>query len=480
MLHCIGGGRAVMTGGGTLFEKIWNAHVVRRIDDDRDLIFIDRHILQETTCAIAFEGLKRADRKVAHPELTLATQDHIISTEPDRDESSNPEGVELMRLMRANAAAHGIRHFGLEDPRQGIVHVIGPELGAALPGTTLACGDSHTATVGGLGALGIGVGTSEVEHVLATQTLLLQRPKTMRITFEGRPGPGIGAKDMILAAIGKFGIGAGRGHAVEYAGAAIAALPIEARLTVCNMSIELGARLGLIAPDDATFAYLAGRPYAPRGADWDAALAEWRGLASAPDARFERDLAIDCGGVAPQITWGTTQEDVVGVDGRIPDPAGFADADRRQRAEAALRYMGLAPGAAMEGLPIDVVFIGSCTNGRLSDLEAAAGVARGRRVPAHVRAVVVPGSAAVKRDAEAKGLDRVFLDAGFEWRSPGCSMCVSINQDVVPPGARCVATSNRNFEGRQGPGSRTHLASPATAAAAAVTGAITDVRRLPA
>lgn len=466
-----------MTAGTTLFEKVWNAHVVQRFDGDRDLIFIDRHVLQETTSAAAFAGLKRHGRPVVHPELTLATQDHIVSTEPVRDETSNPEGLELMRLMRANAATHGIRHFGIEDPRQGIVHVIGPELGAALPGLTLACGDSHTATVGGLGALGIGVGTSEVEHVLATQTLLLQRPKTMRIRFDGRPGPGVAAKDLILAAIGKFGISAGRAHAVEYAGDAIMALPVEGRLTVCNMSIELGARLGVIAPDDATFDYIAGRPYAPRGADWDRAVAEWRSLASASDAVFARDVAIDCSALAPQVTWGTTQEDVIGVDGRIPDPAAYADQDRRQRALAALRYMGLKPGDAVDGLKVDIVFIGSCTNGRLSDLEAAAEVARGRKVSPQVRAIVVPGSAQVKREAEAKGLDRVFLEAGFEWRSPGCSMCVSINQDVVPPGQRCLATSNRNFENRQGPGSRTHLASPAMAAAAAVTGAITDSRK---
>jgi 3-isopropylmalate/(R)-2-methylmalate dehydratase large subunit len=464
--------------GGTLFEKIWNAHVVKRSEDGRDLIFIDRHLLQETTSAPAFAGLRRDNRPVAHPELTLATQDHIVSTAPERDETSNPEGVELMRLMRANAATHGIRHFGIEDPRQGIVHVIGPELGAALPGTTLACGDSHTATVGGLGALGIGVGTSEVEHVLATQTLLLRRPGTMRIRFDGRPGPGVGAKDMIMAAIGKFGIAAGRAHAVEYAGSAIAALPIESRLTVCNMSIELGARLGVIAPDDATFAYLAGRPFAPRGTDWDHALHHWRSLASAPDARFDRDVAIDCDVIAPQITWGTTPEDVIGIDQCVPDPSMHEDHARRRRAVGALHYMGLAAGTAIEGLKVDVVFIGSCTNGRLSDLEAAASIAKDRKVADHVRALVVPGSAAVKRDAEARGLDRIFRAAGFEWRSPGCSMCVSINQDVVPPGARCVATSNRNFEGRQGSGSRTHLASPSMAAAAAVTGAIADVRKL--
>jgi 3-isopropylmalate/(R)-2-methylmalate dehydratase large subunit len=467
-----------MSRGFTLFEKIWNAHVVKRFEGERDLVFVDRHILQETTCAAAFANLKRDGRPVAHPELTLATQDHIISTAPERDESSNPDGIELMREMRANAAANGIRHFGIEDPRQGIVHVIGPELGAALPGTILACGDSHTATVGGLSALGIGVGTSEVEHVLATQTLLLQRPKTMRLVFDGSLALGISAKDLILAAIGRVGIAGGRAHAVEYAGPVISALPLEARLTICNMSIELGARLGIIAPDETTFAYLAGRPFAPQGADWAAAVAEWRGLASAQDAVFDRDVAIDCRGLAPQVTWGTTPEDVIGIDDRIPDPEAFADANRRRRVAAALTYMDLAPGNSLEGLPIDVVFIGSCTNGRLSDLEAAAAIAKGRKVPAHVRALVVPGSAAVKRAAEDKGLDRIFRDAGFEWRSPGCSMCVSINQDVVPSGKRCVATSNRNFEGRQGPGSRTHLVSPAMAAAAAVSGAIVDVRKL--
>lgn len=467
-----------MSRDATLFEKIWNAHVVKRFEGERDLVFVDRHILQETTSAAAFAGLKRERRRVAHPELTLATQDHIVSTEHERDEASNPAGVELLQLMRTNAEAHGIRHFGLGDPRQGIVHVIGPELGAALPGTILACGDSHTSTVGGLGAFGIGVGTSEVEHVLASQTLLLPRPKTMRLVFDNVPPPGLSAKDLILAAIGRFGIAAGRAHAVEYAGPAIRSLPIEARLTICNMSIELGARLGFIAPDDTTFAYLAGRPYAPRGVDWDLAMAQWRNLVSAPDAVFDRELRLDCSRLAPQVSWGTTPEDVIGIDECIPDPATYGEADRRDRAAAALQYMGLAPGASLAGLKVDVVFIGSCTNGRISDLQAAAAIARGRKVSAHVRAVVVPGSEAVKREAEAEGLDRVFREAGFEWRSPGCSMCVSINQDMVPPGARCIATSNRNFEGRQGPGSRTHLASPAMAAAAAVSGAITDVRML--
>jgi 3-isopropylmalate/(R)-2-methylmalate dehydratase large subunit len=467
-----------MSGNATLFEKVWNAHVVKRFEGGRDLVFVDRHILQETTSAAAFAGLKRERRPVAHPELTLATQDHIVSTEPGRDETSNPAGIELLQLMRTNAAAHGIRHFGIGDPRQGIVHVIGPELGAALPGTILACGDSHTSTVGGLGAFGIGVGTSEVEHVLASQTLLLPRPKTMRLVFDNQPPPGLSAKDLILAAIGRFGIAAGRAHAVEYAGQAIRNLPIEARLTICNMSIELGARLGFIAPDDTTFTYLAGRPYAPRGVDWDLAIAQWRNLQSSPDAVFDRELSIDCSRLAPQVSWGTTPEDVIGIDERIPDPATYRDGERRERAAAALQYMGLAPGVALAGLKVDVAFIGSCTNGRLSDLQAAAAIAKGRKVQSHVRAIVVPGSETVKREAEAEGLDRVFREAGFEWRSPGCSMCVSINQDMVAPGARCIATSNRNFEGRQGPGSRTHLASPAMAAAAAINGAITDVRTL--
>jgi 3-isopropylmalate/(R)-2-methylmalate dehydratase large subunit len=464
--------------GRTLFEKIWDKHRIRSLPGGRDLLFVDRHIVQETTSAAAFDGLARANRSVARPELTFAVQDHIVSTAPDRDEDSNPEGSELMRALRRNALARGIRHWGVEHPRQGIVHVIGPELGIALPGTLLACGDSHTATVGGIGALGIGVGTSEAEHVLATQTLVLPRPGTMRISFEGRPGPGVTAKDLILFAIGRLGIDAGRSHAVEYAGPVIRALSVEARLTVCNMSIELGARLGVIAPDEATFAYLAGRPYAPRGADWDAAITDWAGLTTDADALFDRDVALDCTGAAPQVTWGTTQDQVIAIDQRVPEPDGMGEAERRRLAAAALAYMDIAPGQPIEGVPIDIAFIGSCTNGRLSDLRAAAEVARGRRVASGVRALVVPGSTAVRRAAEAEGLDRVFLEAGFEWRSAGCSMCVSINEDVVPPGARCIATSNRNFENRQGPASRTHLASPAMVAAAAVTGAIADVRKV--
>jgi 3-isopropylmalate/(R)-2-methylmalate dehydratase large subunit len=462
----------------TVFEKIWTAHLVRRLADGRDLVFVDRHVLQETTSARAFERLARAGRSVRHPELTVATEDHVISTAPGRDDQTNPDGRELIALMRANALANRIRHFGVDDIRQGIVHVMAPELGWALPGSILACGDSHTSTVGGLGALGIGVGTSEVEHVLATQTLALTRPRTMRIRYEGAVGAGVTAKDLILRTAGAFGIAAGQGSAVEYAGAAIRALPVEARLTLCNMSIEIGARLGLVAPDEATIEYVRGRELAPAGAQFEQAAAAWRRLRSDAEAAFERDLTLDCTGLAPQVTWGTTPAEVAGVDACVPDPASFGDAQRREAAAAALAYMGLRPGLPLAGIPIDIAFIGSCTNGRLSDLEAAAAVVRNRRVAPGVRALVVPGSTQVRLAAEAKGLDRIFRDAGFEWREAGCSMCVSINEDIAPPGARTISTSNRNFQNRQGPGSRTHLASPATVAAAAVTGCVTDIRRL--
>lgn len=463
--------------GRTLFGKIWDMHRIRPMGEGRDLIFVDRHILQETTCATAFKGLDADGRRVRCPTLTCATQDHIVSTELNRTAESNPGGRELIGLMARNAAAHGIKLFGLGDIRQGIVHVIGPELGLVLPGSIVACGDSHTSTAGGLGALGIGVGTSEVEHVLATQTLVLPRPKTLRINFEGKAGHGVTAKDLVLHALGTFGIAVGTGHAIEYAGEPIRALPVEGRLTICNMSIELGGRLGLIAPDAKTFAYVKDRACAPQGAMWERALASWQDLHSDADAVFDRELSLDVSKAAPQITWGTTQQDVIGVDAALPDPATLSDLAQRERAAAMLDYMGLAPGRPIAGVPVDIVFIGSCTNARLSDLEAAAAIARGRRVAPHVRALVVPGSSSVKKAAEDKGLDRIFTEAGFEWRSAGCSMCVSINEDIVPPGARCVATSNRNFENRQGPRSRTHLASPAMAAAAAIEGAIADVRR---
>ncbi|MGE8944187.1 3-isopropylmalate dehydratase large subunit [Leptospira interrogans] len=462
----------------SIFRKIWDAHVVTHLDDGRDLIFVDRHVLQETTSARAFDGLRQRNLSVRHPELTIATQDHILSTAPGRTEETNPDGRELLELMRKNAFSQKVRHFGLGDPRQGIVHVIGPELGFALPGTVVACGDSHTSTVGGIGAIGIGVGTSEVEHILATQTLTMPRPKAMRIVFEGRLSRGISSKDLILRAIGQLGISAGQGHAVEYAGPAIRALPLEARLTICNMSIELGARLGLIAPDESTFAYVSGREYSPQGADLDQAIAHWHTLQTDDGATFDKDVVVDCEGIAPQVTWGTTQEEVIGVDARLPDPGSLSDTGRRNRAAKALAYMGLQPGMSIEGLPIDIAFIGSCTNSRLSDLEVAADVVKGHRVAPNVRALVVPGSMSVKRAAEQRGIDRIFRDAGFEWREAGCSMCVSINEDIVAPGQRCLATSNRNFENRQGPGSRTHLASPAMVAAGAIAGKITDVRKV--
>jgi 3-isopropylmalate/(R)-2-methylmalate dehydratase large subunit len=462
----------------SLFEKIWQAHVVRQLDDGRDLLFVDRHILQETTSALAFQNLNRTGRKVLHPELTVATQDHIVSTEPGRTETTNPQGRELLTLMRENAYANHIRHFGVDDPRQGIVHVIGPELGLALPGSILVCGDSHTSTAGGMGALGIGIGTSEVEHVLATQTLALVKPRTMRINFSGRLPVGVSAKDLILRAIGLFGISAGQGHAIEYAGKAIEALPIEARLTICNMSIEIGARLGLVAPDEATLFYLQNREYTPRDGVFAQASAWWKSLATDADTQFDKEFNVDCEAITPQVTWGTTQQDVVGIDQPIPQLSQFDEALRREMASGAMRYMDVSPGMSLEGLPIDIAFIGSCTNARLSDLEEAANVARGRKVAPGVRAMVVPGSMSVKRAAEAKGLHEVFRAAGFEWRDAGCSMCVSINEDIVAPGSRCIATSNRNFENRQGPRSRTHLASPAMVAAAAIEGKITDVRKV--
>jgi 3-isopropylmalate/(R)-2-methylmalate dehydratase large subunit len=462
----------------SLFQKIWDDHVVADLGNGAYLLHVDRHLVHEVTSYRAFDGLRRRGIRVRNPELTFAVVDHIVATDPDRRDDTNPAGLPFIRRWRRNCEEFGIPHFDVDDPRQGIVHVIGPELGIALPGCTLVCGDSHTSTNGALGALAWGIGASEVEHVLATQTIVQRKPKAMRIWFDGAPGPGVFAKDVVLHAIGKLGTAAGRGFTVEYAGPAIAALSIEERQTVCNMSIELGARAGLIAADERTFAYLAGREFAPRGREWEEAVARWRALRSDEGARFDAEARIDCAAVGPQVTWGTSPQDVIAVDGRIPDPSAEADPVRRDSLGRALAYMGLAPGEPLAGTPIDYAFIGSCTNSRYSDLLAAAEVARGRKVARGVRALVVPGSTQVKSAAERAGLDRVFREAGFEWRSAGCSMCVAGNGDVVPSGKRCVSSSNRNFEGRQGPGSRTHLASPATVAAAAVSGAIVDVRTL--
>ncbi len=462
---------------GTLFDKVWDGHVVSTRPDGTSVLFVDRHLIHELTSPQAFDGLRAAGRRVRHPELTFATEDHIVATLPGRDDATFPDGVPYVQALRRNAAEAGITLFKLGDVRQGIVHVIAPEQAIALPGTTLVCGDSHTCTVGGLGALAFGIGTSEIEHVLATQTLVLTKPRRMRVRIEGWLGFGVTAKDVILAVIGRVGAGGGAGHAVEYAGSAVAAMSVEERLTVCNMSIELGARIGMIAPDDTVFEYLSGRPYAPKAREWDRALVAWRKLQSDDDARFDREVEIDAGDIAPQITWGTSPQDTVPVNARIPRPESFnsesADAARR-----ALAYMALEPGTPLEGLPVQKVFIGSCTNSRLSDLRAAADVVRDRRVADGVKAMVVPGSTSVRRAAEAEGLHRLFIAAGFEWREAGCSMCCAVNGDIVAPGERCVSTSNRNFEGRQGSGARTHLVSPASAAAAAVTGHITDVRKL--
>jgi 3-isopropylmalate/(R)-2-methylmalate dehydratase large subunit len=464
-------------GLATLFDKIWDRHVVADLGDGYALLHVSRHLMHDGGSR-AFRALKQRGCVVRNPELTFATFDHVVSTVPGRTAETNPALTPRLHGMREDAKAAGVRLFDLGEPGQGIVHVIGPELGLTLPGTLLVCGDSHTCTHGGMGALAFGIGSSEVVHVLATQTIVQRRPRQLRVTFSGTLPAGVTPKDMILHLIGVIGAAGGTGYAVEYAGSAIRALDVEGRLTICNLSIELGAKCGLIAPDATTFAHLAGRPYAPKGEAWDAAIGDWRTLVSDPDARFDREVAIDVGGIAPQITWGTSPEHVVGVDQVIPDPAVVEDADRRSALRAALDYMDLKPGVPIAGTPVDWVFIGSCTNSRISDLRAAAVVAKGRKVAPTVRAWVVPGSENVKRQAEAEGLDQVFTAAGFEWREPGCSMCVAMNNETVPPGQRSVSTSNRNFVGRQGPGARTHLASPAMAAAAALAGKIVDVRTI--
>src|SRR3954447_2628234 len=460
-----------------MLAKIWDQHVIARLGDDTDLLHVDRHLLHDLGGSRGLLDLKSRGLAVHNPELTFATPDHAISTASGRT-GTIKIGQELLAALRVETSVTGIRMFDIDEPGQGIVHVIGPELGLSVPGALIVCGDSHTCTHGGVGALAFGIGSSEVAHVLATQTLIQRRPKTMRVRFEGTMRLGVTPKDLILALIGRIGAAGGTGYAVEYAGSAIRAVPIEGRLTICNLSVELGAKIGLVAPDEATYAYLHGRPYAPKGAMWDRAVAPWRQLPSDPDAAFDREVVIDVAEIAPQVTWGISPEHVVPVDGCIPDPAGIADPARRAAVETALEYMGLAPGVPIKGTPIDWVFIGSCTNSRITDLRAAAAVARGRRVAPGVHAWVVPGSEIVKRDAVAGGLDRIFVEAGFEWREPGCSMCLAANGERVPPGQRSVSTSNRNFIGRQGPGARTHLASPAMAAAAAIAGAIADVREL--
>ena len=474
-----------MTAPRTLYQKIWDAHVVERRDDGTCLIYIDRHLVHEVTSPQAFEGLRLSGRTVRRPDLTLAVPDHNLPTTPRRDTQGNrlpiadPESAQQLAALEANVAEFRVPYIDAVSANQGIVHVVGPEQGFTLPGTTLVCGDSHTAAHGALGALAFGIGTSEVEHVLATQTLQLAPSKTMEIRVEGQLGPGITAKDLVLAIIAQTGAAGGTGYVIEYTGQAIRDLSIEGRLTVANMAIEGGARSGLIAPDDKTFDYLRGRPMAPQGAAWDEAVAWWRTLATDPGARYDRTVILDAAAIAPNVTWGTSPEDVVAVTGTVPDPQSFADPAKREAAAKSLAYMGLEPGQRMQDVAVENIFIGSCTNSRIEDLRAAAAILRGRHKAANVKwAIVVPGSGLVKQQAEAEGLDRVFTDAGLEWREPGCSACLGMNPDKIPPGERCASTSNRNFVGRQGPGARTHLMSPAMAAAAAVTGKLADVREL--
>lgn len=468
----------------TLYEKIWADHVVERRDDGTCLIYIDRHLVHEVTSPQAFAGLRAAHRPVRRPDLTLAVPDHNLPTTPRVDAAGNelpiadPESANQLATLRRNVAEFGVPYIDALAAEQGIVHVVGPEQGFTLPGTTLVCGDSHTSAHGALGALAFGIGTSEVEHVLATQTLLLKQSKTMEVRVDGTLGLGVTPKDVILAIIGRIGAAGGTGYVIEYTGDVIRAMSIEGRLTVSNMSIEGGARAGLIAPDETTFAYLKGRPMAPKGEAWDRALAYWRTLPTDAAAEYDRVVKLDAAEIAPSLTWGTSPEDVVAITGVVPDPESFADPAKRAAAQKSLDYMGLTPGTRMQDVSVQHVFIGSCTNSRIEDLRAAAQVATGRHVADGVRALVVPGSGLVKRQAEAEGLDRIFLEAGFEWREPGCSMCLAMNPDKVPAGERCASTSNRNFVGRQGPGARTHLVSPAMAAAAAVTGRLSDVRDL--
>ena len=462
----------------TLFEKIWSRHVVVERDDGQALLYIDRHLIHDGSRR-AFEVLGERGLKVRRPDRTFGTPDHYVpTTSRSIDDVLDRDAQLMVEAITKNAVAHKVTVFGLDDPRQGIIHVVGPEQGLSQPGMTIVAGDSHTSTHGAMGALAFGIGASEVAHVLATQTLWQKKPKTMRIAVEGRLGEGVTAKDVILAIIAKIGAAGAVGHVIEYAGSAIRSLSVEGRLTVCNMSVEASARAGMIAPDDTTIEYLSGRPFAPKGAKWDSAVKFWRSLPSDPSARFDREVTLDAAAIAPMVTWGNSPEDAVPVTGRVPDPADNPDLEKRASMVQALDYMGLKPGTPVDTVAVQRVFIGSCTNSRIEDLRLAAQVAKGRKVANTVRAMVVPGSGLVKRQAEAEGLDRIFRDAGFEWREAGCSMCVGMNGDLVDAGDRCASTSNRNFQGRQGRGARTHLVSPTMAAAAAVSGHFTDVRRL--
>ena len=460
----------------TLFDRIWDAHVVRELADGVALLYVDLHLVHEVTSPQAFAGLKREKRSVRRPELTLATVDHNVPTGDRSLPSADAIAARHVDALGTNAREFGIELFDLRSPDQGIVHVIGPELGATQPGMVIVCGDSHTSTHGAFGAFALGIGTSEVEHVLATQCIVLNKPRNLEARITGSRESGVGAKDLILALIGKIGTAGAAGHVIEYTGEAIRALSMEERMTVCNMSIEAGARAGMIAPDEVTFKYLEGRPRSPKGESWTRSVEQWRTLRTDADARYDRQVTLDASQIGPQVTWGTTPGMVADITARVPDPAQLPAEGDREAATRALEYMGLVPGTPLEGIPIDRVFLGSCTNARIEDLRAAASVVRGRHVAASVRALVVPGSQRVKAQAEREGLDRVFRDAGFEWRNAGCSMCLGMNADVLGAGERCAATSNRNFEGRQGRGGRTHLMSPVMAAAAAIEGRLVDVR----
>jgi len=459
--------------GKTLSEKIWDRHVVRAAEGEPDLLYIDMHLVHEVTSPQAFDGLRMHGRTVRRPDLTIATMDHNVPTDPPVDgviQVNDPISKQQMDTLAKNCAEFGIRCFGMGDPRQGIVHVIGPELGITQPGMTIVCGDSHTSTHGAFGSLAFGIGTSEVEHVLATQSLPQRRPGTMQVIVDGDVALGVTAKDIALAIIARIGTGGGVGKVIEYRGSAIRALSMEGRMTLCNMSIEGGARAGLVAPDETTFEYLKGREYAPKGADWDAAVADWKTLVSDPDAEFDETIVIDATAIKPRVTWGTNPAQSITIDEKVPNPLDFESSDDQDAAALALEYMGLEAGTAIRDVPVQTVFIGSCTNSRIEDLRVAAQVASGKRVADGVRAMVVPGSAQVKEAAEAEGLHEVFTAAGFDWREPGCSMCLAMNPDKLAPGERSASTSNRNFQGRQGPGGRTHLVSPAIAAATAIAG----------
>ena len=467
-----------MSSPKTLFDKIWESHLVNQSDDGSCLIYIDRHLVHEVTSPQAFEGLRNAGRSVKDTSRTLAVADHNVPTTDRSAGIADAESRIQVETLEANAAEFGVPYFAMNDIRQGIVHVIGPEQGFTQPGMTLVCGDSHTATHGAFGALAFGIGTSEVEHVLATQTLIQQPAKNMRITVQGQVGPLVTAKDIVLAIIGKIGTAGGTGHVIEFAGDAITALSMEGRMTVCNMAIEAGARAGMIAPDEKTFAYLADRPMSPKGEMMEKAIAWWKTLPSDEGATYDKEVVLKAEDIVPTVTWGTSPEDALGIDGAVPNPAEIADAATKSKVERAIEYMGLEAGQKLTDIKVDTVFIGSCTNSRIEDLRAAASIAEGRSVKDGMRAMVVPGSGLVKEQAEAEGLDKIFVEAGFEWREPGCSMCLAMNADKLAEGERCASTSNRNFEGRQGRGGRTHLVSPQMAVAAAVTGYLTDVRDL--